>query len=101
MKREMDCFRARRLGCGLVCAGFAALPIGALVRWMGFGDPGVLGVLCCGWLLCLCLCGNHVLVNGCVCPNCGAPLQRPFRMMSPIPHSCPNCGERLEKTCRF
>lgn len=38
MKREMDCFRARRLGCGLVCAGFAALPIGALVRWMGFGD---------------------------------------------------------------
>lgn len=50
MKREMNCFPVYRLGCWLVCAGFAVLPIGALARWMGFGDSSVFGILCCGWL---------------------------------------------------
>lgn len=100
MKREMDCFRAHRLGCGLIWAGLAGLPVGALARWMDFGDPGALGILSCGWLVCLCLCGDHVLMNWCVCPKCGAPLQKPSRMMAPLPRYCPDCGEKLEKTCR-
>ncbi len=93
----MDCFRAARIGNGLILAGlFGVWPFGLLLRWTT-GDGRIAGVICMGLLICLVLCGANVNKKWAVCPRCGEQLMSPGSRMAKVPNFCPNCGEQLRE----